>query len=142
MLEKLQTLYETYWEKTKQLERDRKPGQGILGFGGGPKDDPCHDRFAEDAQALLRDFGASSPAPDQVRDVLSYIYHAPLEHKQPLTAYWMMRAIHGQTLELIGLLEAGDAQALKAAYEKDYPRHDRFPAQKKVLSALGKAGKR
>ena len=138
-LEGIQALYEAYWEKTKQLERDRKPGQGLLGFGSGPKDDPCHDRFAQDAEAFLKDLETAPP--DQIRDVLAFVYHTPLDHPEPLTAYWMMRAVHGLTLPLIGRLTAEDALALKEVYERDYPRRDRFPAQKKVLSALTRAAK-
>ena len=140
-LEGIQALYEAYWEKTKQLERDRKPGQGLLGFGSGPKDDPCHDRFAEDTEAFLKDLEAAVPTPAQVREVLAFIYRAPLDRPEPLTAYWMMRAVHGLTLPLIGHLTPEDARAMKDVYEKDYPRRDRFPAQKKVLSALTKAAK-
>ena len=48
LLEELQSLYTGYLLKTAQLERDRKPADGLLGMGSGPAADPCHDRFAQE----------------------------------------------------------------------------------------------
>ena len=83
--EAVQTLYGAYIAKAEQLERDRKPGEGLLGLSSGPKDDPCHDRFAADLEQLLKEMLRGAPASAEVRDALAYIYHAPLEHRQPLT---------------------------------------------------------
>ena len=47
-MEEVISLYEAYLEEFYQLERKRKPMEGAFGFGGGPKNYPCHDRFAGD----------------------------------------------------------------------------------------------
>ena len=137
----IQALYEAYIAKAKQLERDRKPGDGLLGMTSGPKDDPCHKQFAADLEQLLQEMQASGPSSIEVKEALSYIYRAPLEHREPLTAYWMLQAVHGMTVELAGLLAAQDAQELRDAYVKDYRRWERLPAQQKALAALERARK-
>lgn len=137
----LHALYEAYIAKAEQLERDRKPGDGLFGLGSAPKDDPCHDKFAADLEALLGDMLTREPSSGQVREVLEYIYRIPLAHPEPKTAFWMMKAVHGMTVELAGRLEPGDARILRDMYAKDYPRWDRLPAQKQALAALDRARK-
>ena len=74
--------------------------------------------------------------------MLAYIYRAPSEHREPLTAYWMLQAVHGLTVPLIGFLDPSDARTLGEEYAGTYRRRDRFPAQKKALAALKKAARR
>ena len=140
-MDAIRALYEAYIAQVERLERDRKPGDGLLGLGSAPKDDPCHDRFATELEALLKEMRAQWPAPDVVRDVLTYVYRAPSEHREPQSLYWMLRAVHGLTVELVPLLLPTDAKELRDAYAKEYRRWDRFPAQKRVLAALEKAGR-
>ena len=59
-----------------------------------------------------------------------------MEHREPLSAFWMLKAVHGLTLDLIGHLSPADAAELLKAYKDTYPRPERLPAQKKVLAAL------
>ena len=137
----MRALYEGYIAKGEQLERDKKPGAGLLGLTRGPKDDPCHKQFLDDLQALLADAQAAEPDSEEVRQALAYIYRAPQEHAEPLSVYWMLQAAHGATLGLIGRLEPADARALRDDFAKMYRRWERLPAQKKVLEALEKAAK-
>ena len=140
-IESVRALYEAYIAKTEQLERDRKPGDGLFGLGNDPGDDPCHDQFAAELEALLGPIHAREPSSGEAREILAYIYRAPMEHTEPKTAYWMLKAVHGMTVELAGRLTGPDAKALREAYVKDYPRWDRLPAQKQALAALDKARK-
>ena len=137
----IRALYDAYIAKAEQLERDKKPGEGLFGLSSGPKDHPCHEQFGNDLQALLADIAAERPASGEAREMLLYIYSAPLDHKWPLTVYWMLQAVQGLTLELIPLLTAQDAKALCDAYAKTYRRWERLPAQVKALDALKKASK-
>lgn len=139
--DEIRALYGAYIAKAEQLERDKKPGEGLFGLSGGPKDHPCHEQFADDLKALLAQIAAQRPASAEVREMLSYIYAAPSEHKQPLTVYWMLQAVHGLTVDLAALLAPQDAKALYDAYQKAYRRWERLPAQTKALAALGKACK-
>ena len=140
-LDAVQALYEAYIAKAEQLERDRKPGEGLFGFGKSPKDDPCHERFAADLQALLKDVLAGNPAPDEVREILRYIYFTPQEHTEPLSVYWMLQAVHGMTVDLAARLTPQDARSLRDEYVKAYRRWDRLPSHKKALAALDRAQK-
>lgn len=135
-LDTVRQLYEAYLAKTEQLERDRKPGDGLFGMGSGPADDPCHDRFAEELEAVLGAMARDTLSSGQVRSVLEYIYRMPLENKENSLAYWMLLAVHNLTVELAQRLDAPDAEALWRDYRKKYPRWDRLPAQKRVLSVL------
>ncbi len=139
--EQVRGLWEAYIAKTEQLERDKKPGAGILGLTPGPKDDACHDQFAADAEGLLADMLAAAPSSAETLAALEYIYEAPLEHRQPLTAYWMLQAVHRLTVPVISLLAPEDAGPLRARYAKIYRRRERLPAQKAVLAALTKREK-
>lgn len=139
MLEKLDALYEAYLTEFRRLEQDRKPLEGAFGLGGGPQSYPCHDKFAEDLERLLRDFAAQSPSSQEVGQALNYIYFtAPARFQSGPAVDWMLLAVHGFTLELIGLLSAADAEPLCRAYRGAYPRHSRLPVQKKLFAALQK----
>lgn len=131
-----------YVAETERLEREKKPGDGLMGLSPGPKDDPCHDRFAQALEHLLLDIRAQAPPSGEVRDALDAIYRAPLDHPWPLSAHWMLKAVHGLTAPLTDLLTAEDARALYDAYTRDYPRWDRLPSQKQALRALDAARKK
>ena len=138
----VRALYEAYIAKVEQLEREKKPLEGAFGFGNSPKNDPCHEQFAADLEALLRDLLAGNPASDEVREMLQYIYFAPVEHMEPKSVYWMLQAVHVMTVDLAAYLTPVDARTLRDEYAKTYRRWDRLPTHKKALAALDKAQKR
>ena len=140
-MEPLLALYGAYIEKTEQLERDKKLGDGWMGLKPGPKDDPCHGRFAQELEQYLDRMLAREPDSGQVREALAYIYRAPKTLRAPDTARWMFQAVHGLTIPLIGRLAPADARALRDEYGALYKRWDRLPAQQKALAALDRAGK-
>ena len=135
---RIRALYEAYVDQVETLERNRKFGEGIFGLKGGPADDPCHDRFAADLEALIGEFAQGDPAPAEIRTALEYMYSVPLAHRDSKTAYWMLLAVHGLTLGLAERLPREESAPLRARYAKDYPRWERLPVQKKVLDALKK----
>ena len=141
-LERIRQLYQDYVAEIKRLEANRKPGEGLLGIGKGPADDPCNDRFAEELETELSTFGSQSPDPEHVCAVLEMMYRFPLEYRELKTAYWMLLAVQGPTLELIPALSAGEAEALWHWYGEAYPRWDRLPVQKQVLKRLNAARKK
>ena len=141
-LDGVRALYDGYIAKAEQLEREKKPGDGLLGLSGGPKDDPCHDQFAAALEGLLREMVRQRPPSGDVRDVLAYIYTAALAHGEPKTVYWMFEAVHGMTVDAVGLLSEKDAQILRDAYVKSHHRWRMLPSQKKALAALDEARKR
>ena len=140
-LSAIKALYEEYITEVEQLERDKKPADGLLGFGKKISDDPCHDRFSERLRKMLEDYAAEKPDTSDIRAVLEYIYSIQTEHKDPVSAYWLMNAVHGFTADLVKILSREDASALCEFYEKKCPRSERFPVQKKVIKALKSAAK-
>ena len=140
-LAEIRSLYQKYLDEAERAERERKPGDGLFGVGKKPSDDPCHERFASDLETALRDFAAQEPDSQRTREVLSYIYRSPAEHKKPASAYWMLCAVHGFTPELTGRLNKEDAAALFTQYAKDFPRWERLPVQQRVYAALKRLAK-
>lgn len=106
LLEELQSLYTGYLLKTAQLERDRQTSRRTgWAWGSGPAADPCHDRFAQELEALLHRMD-SLPS-SQLFQALSFIYTAPFAHRDNPSAYWMLQAVHGLTVPLIPRLSPG-----------------------------------
>ena len=135
-LARLEALYAGYLKTVQELEDKRKPGEGMFGFKGGPADNPCHDRFAEDLRSLLADFAAEGPDSGSVRELLRWIYAAPRRFPRPRTAMWMLLAVHGLTAPLTELLEPADAKALYDDYSAQYKRWERLPNQVELLRRL------
>ena len=140
-VEDLTALYDGYLAEAMQAEQERKPFDGLLGFGKKPADDPCHDRFVTGLKTWLDDFFASKPESTAIREVLQKIYRAPKEHPEPGSIYWMLIAVQGLTTELIPMLNPTDAAAPAEEYGAIYKRRERLPAQKQILEALIKAEK-
>lgn len=137
-IEDIKALYGEYLLQAAKLESERKVGDGLFGMGTKPSDDPCHDEFAKKLEALIGEFASADPTSAEVREVLSYIYNMPAEHREPLSSYWMLNAVQGLTLELTDKLSPEDAAALCKEFSKLYKRWERLPVQQKIYSALKK----
>lgn len=135
-LSRLEALYHDYIDTVRELERNRKLGDGLFGIKPGPADDPCHDRFAADAEKLLKEFGDTSPASEDCAAVLRYLFTAPEAWQELTSAYWMLIAVQGFGADLIGYLDPADAKALAELYSAHYPRQNRLPVQNKILKEL------
>ena len=127
---------ENYLETVRELERKRKPGEGIFGMKGGPADNPCHDRYSVTVNSLLTAFAEQEPASEEVRRVLEEIYTAPKKQRNPACAYWMLIAVQRHTLPLIDRLSREDAGAVYERFVRDTPRHERLPVQREILKKL------
>ena len=139
LLEEVRRIYQNYEEKFCEMECRRKPMEGAFGLGGGPGSYPCHEEFIKQLEELLHSPEAAALGPEQVRQLLEYIYFAPSSHPDGENAvYWMKLAAHSLTAELIPRLEPEDARILCGAYQKAYPRRSRLPAQAALLTALKK----
>ena len=133
---RLRALYENYLDEVETAERNRKLGAGWFGMKGGVADDPCHDRFAEALRSYFEELSASGASGAFLRDELSYVYTAPRDNPNPRAAYWMLIAVQGYGIDLIGYLEPADAQALAELFHAYYPRRDRMPVQTQILKRL------
>ena len=137
----IRAVCEEYIEKAEQLERDRKIGEGLLGIGKKPADDPCHERFAEDIERLTGEISSRSPDSGEAKEILQYMYALPSAHEEPKSIYWMLVAVHGTCAGLIRFLSAADAEELYKMYSGAFRRWERLPVQKKVCEQLKKQSK-
>ena len=140
-VEDMRALRGRYIEKVSELERERKPGEGIFGMRGGPPDDPCHDRYAEELAALLTTFQKAQPCSRDARLVLEELFAAPPKSGVPRSAYWMLIAVQGLCPELIDCLDATDAGELGREFASVYKRWERMPVQDQIIKALKRKGR-
>ena len=75
-----------------------------------------------------------------LREVLEYMYDAPLQNPNPKSAYWMLIAVQDLTKDLIKGLAPEDADALAERYIENYPRSQRLPVQTELVKLLIAAG--
>lgn len=141
MLKKIQELYDGYAAEFQQREQKRRVGAGLFGLTDGPRSYACHEQFSKDLEQLLREAEESAP-PEQVEEILEYVYFAPKAREEKQDAvYWMLTAVHGMTEGLAGRLDPAAAARLLERYGEAYPRREQLPVQKKVVSALKKRKK-
>jgi len=129
-------MYGDYLIDIKSLESKRKPTDGLMGFGKRADQDPCHERFAERLEQKLKDIENEPPSSEKACAVLRYVFNAPQEEKDALSAYWMLFAVHGLTDGLIRFLSKEDAKGLSELYADLYPKYKRMPVQQKIASHL------
>ena len=140
ILYRLESVYDGYLETITRLESERKFGEGFFGLKSGPKDNPCHDRFDQDLKVLLQDLTPGETDSALLREVLEYMYDAPLQNPNPKSAYWMLIAVQDLTKDLIRGLAPEDADALAERYIENYPRNQRRPVQTELVKLLISAG--
>lgn len=128
-----------YIQQAEKLEKEKKPTDGLFGMGKKPADDPCHDKFASDMEKALDELAKEEHPSGEIKDILSYIYHLPAEHRQPMSIFWMLCAVHGLTLALTDKLSPEDKTVLCTQYGTDFKRWERLPAQEQVYKKLKKA---
>ena len=128
-----------YQADLDKLKKSLRLGDGLLGFGKAPGNDPCHakldQRAAELAQAWAQPDRDRAEAAELVRLYLSIDKSLAL----PSYAQGMLVAIQRHTLPLIPRLTPEEARALRAQFVRQYPRFTRMPIQKDVLNALVQA---
>jgi len=129
-------IYEDYLSDTIHLNATCKPTEGLLGFGGGPSADVCHDHFSEHLEQALKDITDKKPSSEEAGAVLRFVYEAPTEYKENNLGYWMMQAVQAHTDKLICFLSPQDAADLAVWYAEAYPKYVRLPAQNRVLAHL------
>lgn len=134
--QEIQAIYDDYLRDTVHLEENRKPTDGLLGFGKRADSDPCHDRFAERLELALNTLASDVPSSETACAVMNFIFRAPQAHKDNRQAYWMLLAVHGLTDRLIHFLSKDDAAKLSAWYNDTYPKHTLLPVQKDLAAHL------
>ncbi len=126
-----------YEEAVRDVQKNRKLFDGVMGLGNHPGNAPCHDALDKKVETLCRE--AAGPENSAERETLiREICQAALDWKGPEYARLMLVAVQRHTLGLIPELEPEERERLAAWYQKAYPRWNRLPVQSQVLSALKK----
>ena len=133
---RVETLYRDYIRKAEELEKNRKIGDGLFGLTPGPADDPCHERFAQELEVLLKDCADAAPGSKTAAEILRFQFAAPQAHQEPKSLYWMLIAVQGLGQILADTLQASDAARLAAEYGALSPRRLRLPVQKQLMKTL------
>lgn len=136
---RVEALYQAYIRTAEELEKNRPVGAGLFGLTPGPEDDPCHDRFAAELDALLQEVCAAAPSSAEAAGILRFLFRAPDARRQPKSLYWMLVAVQGLGSGLVDHLEPEDASGLSKEYADLVPRRERLPVQKQLLKKLERA---
>lgn len=140
MLTKLNTIYTDYAEKIKEVRKNARMFDGILGLGKDPRNHPCHEEYFTAVGAWVEEFVAMEPAQEELMQAAVFLLEEPLSYSGQ-ECYWFMYAAHGHIKPLIPHLSKENCKELGARLEKSYKKLDRMPLQKELLKLLAKAAK-
>ncbi len=133
--ERFRDLMTIYDEAVQEVQRKRKPLDGVFGLGHHPGSDPCHDTMDSAVEELCREAAQTEDAA-ALAALTEAIFRAERAWDGPEYARLMLAAIQRHTLVLIPLLEPGERARLAEWYRKEYPRRKRLPVQDRVMAAL------
>ena len=136
--ERIRGAYLEYLDSMAEAAKSRRPVDGLLGFSWS-ESDRIQERFAMELRSAVEDYAAEQPGSGEAAEALRFIYsqaHSIADREG--SVYWMLLASHTFSLPLVELLDAQDARAVREFYEAEFPRRERFPAQKNVIAALKK----
>lgn len=140
-LMEMQALYQAYVDKALKLEQERQPGQGLLGFGAKPADDPCHEIFVQQMKETASAFARQGLPSQDVQAMIGFMLHAPHMYREPQSVYWTLVAAQAAALPLIERIGKEDAARLQQKFARDFRPWQRLPVQKEVFRALEKRKK-
>ena len=132
----IRAIYDDYIADVKQLIANRKPTDGLMGFGKRAGDDICHGRFADRIGQKLNEIAQASPSSEEACAVIRFVFETPSEYKKDSLAYLMLLAVQGLTEVLIPFLSKEDAAALSSIFSDLYPKYSYLPSQKKLAGQL------
>ncbi len=136
LLAELEKCYADYLDEVKKLPDRYLRTAGLLGVGSGPKGDPCHEKFYEEAKSAADILASVVPDSETALTAVTLILKSAEEHADEDYATMMLVAAQGHAIPLIEYLTPEDAADLLAWYDKTYPRRTRLPVQKEVGKAL------
>ena len=111
-MEHLQEIYCAYTETVNRAAQKASPFAGILGFGDGVKNDPCHREFYDQVEKWVNAFLSHQPDAQEAAEATRFILIAAAAHKGQLT-YSTCLAAQGHAQKLIPLLDQESCVALQ-----------------------------
>ena len=135
--QEMDALLREYDRAVAELQRTRKPLDGVLGLGSHPGEADCHEILDGKMQALCQR-AETEADPAEKRDLLDHLYHLPGRWEGPEYARLMLIALQRHTLSLIPGMNPEDQKAMAEWYQKEWPRSKRLPVQDQILKMLKK----
>ena len=126
-----------YGEKVRDLEKNRRFFDGVLGFGKHPSDDPCHEVLDRKAESLAARAGEGADPEDRENLILA-VLAAAAEYEGPEYARLMLCAAQRHLEPLIPRMDPAARAEAARWYEKTYPRRGRMPVQEALLKKMKK----
>ncbi len=136
LLAELEKCYTDYLNAAKRLPDEYSPVAGVLGVGSGPKGDPCHEKFYNDAKETANFLAELMPDSETARAAVDLILKAAVNNTDADYATMMLVAAQAHAIPLIEYLTPEDAADFLKWYDRQYPRRTRLPIQKDVGKAL------
>ena len=135
--QELDALMREYDLAVAELQRKRKPLDGVLGLGSHPGEAACHEILDGKIQELCQR-AETEADPAEKKELLDNLYRLPGRWEGPEYARLMLIALQRHTLGLIPGMEPEDRKAMAEWYQKEWPRVKRLPIQDQILKALKK----
>lgn len=136
----VRAILDEYAQALEETARQRRPTEGLLGFGRKLGDEPCHEimdrKIAALTETLLADDGA-----EDADEAASLLLRAEADGAWPEAAKFALIAAQRHLIPLVSRLSRNGAAEMAAWFEKRYPVFRRLPVQKQLLKALKNAGK-
>ena len=127
----IENLILDYIEEVRTVIKNSKPLAGVFGLKGGVGDDPCHMKFYEKLSEALKEV-------DDPYQTVKLLIEAEKKYDAPKAATFMLSAIHGLAIPLVGDLDASQKAELIAYYDENVKKRDRLPVQVQLYKALKK----
>lgn len=131
--ERVDAIIHAYLDEIEQVKKDSGLS-GLFGFGKAPKNDPANDRFLGGMKNEIGFIASEQLSSKELCEVLKTIYTAQ-DTRQDFV-YYVLIAVHGETMPLIAGLAPEDAAILLKMYETRFPRNQRLPVQDLLIGEL------
>ena len=134
--QELREILGRYEEAVREVEKRKRPMDGLFGLGRSPAQDPCHDAMDREIAALA-ERAAEEADEEGTGGLVSGLLKAAAGFQGPEYARLSLTAAQRHAIPLISRMSAETRAELRVWYEKAYPRQARFPIQKELIRALG-----
>lgn len=134
--ETLNGIIDDYIARCSEVLANSRPGDGLLGLGNDPRNDPCHEQFYVELEAAAKAIASEAPGSDEAYGAVCVILKAATSKACPDMARWMLTAAQKHAAPLIPLMAADRRIELRAWYDDNYPRRLRLPVQKDIYKLL------
>ena len=140
IIQEIHALLDRFEKAVAETDRNRRPGDGLLGVGHKPGDAPCNEAFDRSVAALFETLTPADTPPEVAAAAIEALFRADEGRHWPNYAQLTLLAAQRYALPLIPHLDPTEANRLRAWYEKKWPRFRRLPLQNTILNALRKTG--